>query len=517
MDKKESNLILIIDFGSQYTQLIARRVRESGVYSLVKSNQITEKEFKNLSPMGIILSGGPNSVNSKTKYKLPDFIFNSGVPILGICYGMQLIADFFGGKVIPSVKKEFGNATFRITSKTTLFKNIKNKNEFNVWMSHSDKVIKNPSGFKTIGSSKNTKHAAIYNAKKNIYCLQFHPEVTHTNNGKIIISNFLYEVCDCKKTWTTKNIIKDISSTLKDEVGDKKVILALSGGVDSTVVAALLNKALPKQLTCVFIDTGLMRKNEVQEVEDNISNKLGIKLVTVNAKSIFFKKLKGVTSPEKKRKIIGETFIRLFEAHARKIKNIAFLAQGTIYPDIIESSSKDSKSDVIKSHHNVGGLPKKMKFKLVEPIKLLFKDEVRRIGRALKIPIKLIERHPFPGPGLAVRIIGEITQDKVSILQEVDNIFIEELHKANLYRNISQALAVFLPIKSVGVMGDQRQYSYVVALRAVKTIDFMTATVSEIPYKILNIISTRIVNEVQGVSRVVYDITSKPPGTIEWE
>ena len=517
MDKKESNLILIIDFGSQYTQLIARRVRESGVYSLVKSNQITEKEFKNLSPMGIILSGGPNSVNSKTKYKLSNFIFNSGVPILGICYGMQLIADFFGGKVIPSVKKEFGNAAFRITSKTTLFKNIKNKNEFNVWMSHSDKVIKNPSGFKTIGSSKNTKHAAIYNAKKNIYCLQFHPEVTHTNNGKIIINNFLYEVCDCKKTWTTKNIIKDISSTLKDEVGDKKVILALSGGVDSTVVAALLNKALPKQLTCVFIDTGLMRKNEVQEVEDNISNKLGIKLVTVNAKSIFFKKLKGVTSPEKKRKIIGETFIRLFEAHARKIKNIAFLAQGTIYPDIIESSSKDSKSDVIKSHHNVGGLPKKMKFKLVEPIKLLFKDEVRRIGRALKIPIKLIERHPFPGPGLAVRIIGEITQDKVSILQEVDNIFIEELHKANLYRNISQALAVFLPIKSVGVMGDQRQYSYVVALRAVKTIDFMTATVSEIPYKILNIISTRIVNEVQGVSRVVYDITSKPPGTIEWE
>ena len=517
MDKKESNLILIIDFGSQYTQLIARRVRESGVYSLVKSNQITEKEFRNLSPIGIILSGGPNSVNSKTKYKLSDFIFNSGVPILGICYGMQLIADFFGGKVIPSIKKEFGNATFRTTSKVALFKNVKNKNEFNVWMSHSDKVIKNPPGFTTIGYSKNTKNAAIYNAKKNIYCLQFHPEVTHTNNGKTIISNFLYEVCGCKKTWTTTNIIKDISCALKDEVGDKKVILALSGGVDSTVVAALLNKALPRQLTCVFIDTGLMRKNEVQEVEDNISNKLGIKLVTINAKSIFFKKLKGVTSPEKKRKIIGETFIRLFEAHAKKIKNIDFLAQGTIYPDIIESSSKDSKSDVIKSHHNVGGLPKKMKFKLVEPIKLLFKDEVRRIGKALKIPIKLIERHPFPGPGLAVRIIGEITQEKVSILQEVDNIFIEELHKNNLYRNISQALAVFLPIKSVGVMGDQRQYSYVVALRAVKTIDFMTATVSEIPYKILNIISTRIVNEVQGVSRVVYDITSKPPGTIEWE
>ena len=313
------------------------------------------------------------------------------------------------------------------------------------------------------------------------------------------------------------NIIKDIISTLQTQVGKKKVILALSGGVDSTVVAALLNKALPKQLTCVFIDTGLMRKDEVKEVQDNISIKLGINLVTVNAKSIFFKKLKGVTSPEKKRKIIGETFIRIFESHSKKLTNIEYLAQGTIYPDVIESSSKDSKSDVIKSHHNVGGLPKSMKFKLVEPIKSLFKDEVRRIGRALKIPKNLIERHPFPGPGLAVRIIGEISEERVNILQEVDHIFIEELHKNNLYNKISQALAVFLPIKSVGVMGDQRQYSYVVVLRAVKTIDFMTASVSEIPYNILNIISTRIVNEVNGVSRVVYDITSKPPGTIEWE
>ena len=512
-----SNLVLIIDFGSQYTQLIARRVRDSGVYSIVKSNKVTKKELIDLNPAGIILSGGPNSVIANKKFHLPKYIIDMEVPILGICYGMQLITDFFEGKVKPSKKKEFGHAIFNITNTSNLFYGLKKNKNLNVWMSHSDKVIKLPKNFKSLGSSNNTEFAGMYNKEKKIYCLQFHPEVTHTDNGKYIIENFLFRICSCKKSWTTKNIIKDIISNIKSQVGNKKVILALSGGVDSTVVAALLNKAISKKLFCIFINTGLMRKNEVNEVKENISKKLGIKLITVEASKIFFNKLKNIYDPEKKRKIIGETFIRIFEKESRKLKNIDFLAQGTIYPDVIESSSKDSKSDVIKSHHNVGGLPKKMSLKLVEPIRSLFKDEVRKIGKSLGIPLNLIERHPFPGPGLAVRILGDITIDKVNILQDVDNIFIEELRNHDLYNKTSQALAVFLPIKSVGVMGDQRQYNYVIALRAVKTIDFMTATVSEIPYDILNKISTRIVNEVNGVARVVYDITSKPPGTIEWE
>ncbi len=512
-----SNLILIIDFGSQYTQLIARRVRESGVYSIVKSSKINKKELLDLNPAGIIFSGGPNSITSSKKYHLPKNILDMNIPILGICYGMQLITHFFKGNVKQSQKKEFGHAVFNITQSSKLFYGLKKSKSLNVWMSHSDKVIKLPKNFKPLGSSTNTKFAGMYNDEKNIYCLQFHPEVTHTDNGNNIIENFLFRICNCKKSWTTRNIINDIISNIKNQVTDKKVILALSGGVDSTVVAALLNKAISKKLTCIFINTGLMRKNEVNEVKENISKKLGIKLITVEASSIFFSKLKNVHDPEKKRKIIGETFIRIFEKEARKLKNVDFLAQGTIYPDVIESSSKDSKSDIIKSHHNVGGLPKDINFKLVEPIRSLFKDEVRKIGKSLGIPLSLIDRHPFPGPGLAVRILGDVTKEKVRILQDVDSIFIEELRNHNLYNKISQALAVFLPIKSVGVMGDQRQYNYVVALRAVKTVDFMTATVSEIPYNILNKISTRIINEVTGVARVVYDITSKPPGTIEWE
>jgi len=517
MSNKESNLILIIDFGSQYTQLIARRIRESGVYSIVKSNYISKNEFSKLKPKGIILSGGPESVSSTKIHKLSGFILESGIPILGICYGMQLITHYFKGKVSLSTKKEFGHSTFKITKSSKLFNSLNKKIKLKVWMSHSDKVSKLPVGFENLGSSDNTKIAAISDPIRKIYGLQFHPEVTHTDFGAQIINNYLYKICNCKKTWTTKNIINETIENIRNKIKDKKVILALSGGVDSTVVAALLHKAISKQLTCIFIDTGMMRKYEVDEVKKNISQKLKIKLITIDACKIFFSKLKNITSPEKKRKVIGETFIRIFEKEAKKLKDIQFLAQGTIYPDIIESSSKNSKSDVIKSHHNVGGLPKNMNLKLVEPIKSLFKDEVRKIGKSLKIPMGLINRHPFPGPGLAVRIIGDITSDKVKILQEVDHIFIEELKKNNLYNKISQALAVFLPIKSVGVMGDQRQYNYVVALRAVKTVDFMTASVSEIPYNILNKISTRIVNEVEGVARVVFDITSKPPGTIEWE
>ena len=516
MPQKITSQILIIDFGSQYTQLIARRVRESGVYSIIKSNNISYNELKEINPSGIILSGGPQSVTRKTKISLDAKILKTGIPILGICYGMQLIADKFKGKVNGSSKREFGNSQFNITHKSKLFNNIDPK-KINVWMSHSDKVVTLPKKFKTIGKSTNSKISAFESKEYNIYGLQFHPEVTHTDFGREIIHNFLYIICGCKKLWTTKNIIKESIIEIREVVKNNNVILGLSGGVDSTVVAALLKKSIGKQLTCIFIDTGLMRKNETQEVHDNITKKLGIKLIVVNASAIFFNKLKGATDPEDKRKIIGETFIRVFEKESKKIKNVKFLAQGTIYPDVIESSNQGSKSEVIKSHHNVGGLPKNINFELVEPIRNLFKDEVRKIGKSLKVPSSLIERHPFPGPGLAVRILGEVTKKKVNILKEVDYIFIEELRNAKLYNKISQALAVFIPVKSVGVMGDKRKYDYVISLRAVKTIDFMTATVSDIPYELLNQISTRIINEVDGVARVVYDITSKPPGTIEWE
>ena len=516
MSNEKSNSILIIDFGSQYTQLIARRVRECGVYSVVKPNTITLKEINSINPRGIILTGGPESVKSKRKLSIDNKVFNLSIPILGICYGMQLIGDYFNGKVDSSRKKEFGNSEFFVKKNSEVFRNIKSR-KFNVWMSHGDKISSIPRGFNVIGKSTNSSIAAIANEKQNIFGLQFHPEVTHTNNGKIIINNFVISICKCSKSWTTINIIKNLIKEIQNKVKKEKVILALSGGVDSSVVAALLNKAIGKQLTCIFVNTGLLRKNEVAEVQKNFSKKLGVNLITIDSKKTFFHKLKNVTDPEAKRKIIGETFIRAFESQSKKLKNVKFLAQGTIYPDVIESSAKDKKSDIIKSHHNVGGLPKNLNFSLIEPIKKLFKDEVRKIGKSLGLPENILNRHPFPGPGLAVRILGEVTWEKAKILQEVDHIFIEELRLNNLYDQVSQALAVFLPIKAVGVMGDKRQYSYVVALRAVKTIDFMTASVSEINYSLLNKISTRIVNEVSGVARVVYDITSKPPGTIEWE
>ena len=509
--------ILIIDFGSQYTQLIARRIRELGVYSIIKTNNISLKELKQLKPKGVILSGGPESVHKSTKISMPKHLLDYNVPILGICYGMQLLADYFGGKISQSSKKEFGPSSFVKVKNSKLFRGKNIPKEFNVWMSHSDKVIKLPRNFEVIGSSVNSNISAFSCDKLNIFGLQFHPEVTHTNHGRMILDNFCIKICSCRKSWTTKNKIQEIITDIKDKVGNDRVLLALSGGVDSSVVAALIKRAVGKNLYCMFINTGLLRKNEERDVEVTIKKSLKVNLVVINAEKKFLKNLKGITDPETKRKIIGETFIRIFEKESKKLKKINFLAQGTIYPDVIESSSTKSKSDVIKSHHNVGGLPKKFNFYLIEPIRKLFKDEVRKIGKELSIPDYLIDRHPFPGPGLAVRIIGEVTQEKISILREVDHIFINEIKNAGFYNKISQALAVFLPIKSVGVMGDQRKYNYVVAIRAVKTSDFMTANISEIPYKVLNMISTRIVNEVPKVARVVYDITNKPPGTIEWE
>ncbi len=513
---RNRDLILILDFGSQYTQLIARRIRELGIYSLVQPYNVSVSKITELNPKGLVLSGGPNSVNfSKTLRPRKD-IYNLEIPILGICYGMQLIAKEYGGTVVKSAKKEFGHSFFKINKKIDLFNGCGNDlKNCSVWMSHADKVDKLPRGFTAIGSSTNSKIAAIYSRKMKIFGLQFHPEVTHTKIGKKIIDNFT-KICGCKKSWTAKTISKSLIEKAKQDIAKEKVILALSGGVDSSVVAAILSKSIGKQLTCIFIDTGLLRKNEVNEVK-KITTSLNIQLKIIDASRIFLLKLRGVTDPEKKRKIIGKCFIDVFNKAALKIRDVKFLAQGTIYPDVIESSSKNSKSDVIKSHHNVGGLPKNMKLKLVEPIRDLFKDEVRKIGRQLGLPDNLLERHPFPGPGLAVRILGEINHIKINILQEVDYIFLDELRSNGYYNKTDQALSVLIPQKSVGVMGDKRQYGYVVAIRAVNTTDFMTATSTAIPHKILNKISSRIINEVSGVARVVYDITSKPPGTIEWE
>ena len=513
MNQRE-DLILILDFGSQYTQLIARRVREAGIYSIVKSYDIPIKEIKKINPKGIILSGGPNSVNFKKTLRPSKMIYKLNIPILGICYGMQLIAKEFGGLVVESNKKEFGHSEFKIKKKSKLFNNI-STTRTNVWMSHSDKVKKLPKGFVSLGESTNSKVAGLQNENLNLYGIQFHPEVTHTSIGKKLLKNFI-RICCCKKSWTPKNICNDMILKVRADVGNNTVILALSGGVDSSVVAAILNKAIGKKLICIFIDTGLLRKNEALEVS-KITKALKINLKVIDASRKFLLALRGVSDPEKKRKIIGRCFIDRFNQEAKKIKNVKYLAQGTIYPDVIESSSKKSKSDVIKSHHNVGGLPKNMKLKLVEPIRDLFKDEVRKVGSQLNLPASLLNRHPFPGPGLAVRILGEINHSKIKILQDVDQIFLQELHSNDLYNSIDQALSVLIPSKSVGVMGDKRQYGYVVSIRAVNTTDYMTATATSIPHKILNSISTRIINEVSGVARVVYDITSKPPGTIEWE
>jgi len=509
--------ILILDFGSQYTQLIARRIREIGVFSEITHFSISAKEIAEINPKGIILSGGPDTVNDKDSAKADSEIFESGIPILGICYGMQYMATTLGGEARNAKKHEYGPAIIDILgNQSNLFDQFKSS-KIDVWMSHGVEVSKVPSGFEVVASSENCAVAAIENTERKFYGLQFHPEVTHTNKGKEILERFL-DICSCQKKWTVDNIVKNIIFDLKTQIGDKKVLLGLSGGVDSSVVAALLHRAVGNQLTCIFVDNGLLRLNEGNQVMETFSKNMGVKVIRVDAQKKFYSALSNKSDPEIKRKIIGKCFIEVFDDEAKKIKEISFLAQGTIYPDVIESAgSKTGKAKVIKSHHNVGGLPKNLNFVLVEPLRNLFKDEVRNIGVELGIPYEMLFRHPFPGPGLGVRILGTVKEEYAKILRLADNIFMEELNKADLYESVNQAFAVFLPIKSVGVTGDERRYDYVISLRAVETIDFMTARWARLPYDFLDIVSNRIINEIERVSRVVYDISGKPPATIEWE
>lgn len=507
--------VLVLDFGSQYTQLIARRIRENKVYSEIFPFNVSIQKIEEFKPKGIVLSGGPSSVYDK-EAPMPDVrIFDLGIPILGICYGMQLMAYCLGGRVSRAKRREFGKAILRISEHIKLFKDI--SNEIVVWMSHGDRIERMPPNFKKVAFTENSPIAVMANIRKDFYALQFHPEVVHTQMGKKIIRNFLFEVCGCKPSWTMKSFIEESTNEIRDIVGNKKVVCGISGGVDSTVTAVLVNKAIGKQLTCIFVDNGVLRAGEAKKVEETLKRHFHMNIVCVDASDRFLRKLKGVTDPEKKRKIIGNEFIRVFEEEARKIKGVEFLAQGTLYPDVIESVSFKGPSAKIKSHHNVGGLLKRMRLKLIEPLRELFKDEVRILGKKLDLPEEIINRHPFPGPGLAIRIIGEVTKQRCEILRKADMIVLEEIKKAGLYNKLWQAFAVLLPVKSVGVMGDERTYENVVAIRAVNSVDGMTADWSRLPYELLGIISNRIINEVRGVNRVVYDISSKPPSTIEWE
>jgi len=524
MSKLHHNKILILDFGSQYTQLIARKVREIGVYCELVPYDINPHFIEKFHPSGIILSGGPDTVFQNDSARAPDIIFDLNIPILGICYGMQTMAVQLGGEARSAKKAEFGFAQIRARNHSTLLSNINDEINLaghgllDVWMSHGIEVIKLPPNCELIASSENCPIAGFSDSSKNYFGLQFHPEVTHTKQGIRILERFIIDICKCNKNWTTDNIIEDLIIDIKTQVGDKKVLLGLSGGVDSSVVAVLLQKAIGDQLTCVFVDNGLLRHNEGDEVMDAFSENMGVKVIRANAQQYFYNKLLSESDPELKRKIIGKAFIEIFDQEAKKIKDIKFLAQGTIYPDVIESAGAASgKAKVIKSHHNVGGLPDDMQFELVEPLKELFKDEVRSIGVKLGLPKKMLYRHPFPGPGLGVRILGPVKKEFAEILRQADKIFMEELNSQDLYSKVDQAFAVFLPVKSVGVTGDERRYDYVIALRAVETIDFMTARWARLPYDFLDHVSNRIMNEISRVSRVVYDISGKPPATIEWE
>jgi GMP synthase (glutamine-hydrolysing) len=516
--------ILILDFGSQYTQLIARRVREAGVYCEIRPWDATDEEIRDFAPAGIILSGSPESVTIDEGPRAADVVFELGVPVLGICYGMQTMTAQLGGEVESSVHREFGYAQVRVTGPSALLDGIEDHADedgtplLDVWMSHGDRVAVLPPGFSVIASTGGAPLAGMADDGRRFYGLQFHPEVTHTRQGVRILSRFVHEICGCAADWTPGNIIEDLVDRIRAQVGDEKVLLGLSGGVDSSVVAALLHRAIGDQLVCVFVDHGLLRLGEGDQVMATFAKHMGIKVVRVDAEDRFLGALAGVSDPEEKRKIIGRLFIEVFDEQAGRLEDIRWLAQGTIYPDVIESAgAATGKAHVIKSHHNVGGLPAGMRMALVEPLRELFKDEVRNIGLELGLPWDMVYRHPFPGPGLGVRILGEVRKEYAELLRHADDIFIEELRRHGLYEQVSQAFAVFLPVRSVGVMGDGRRYDYVVALRAVETVDFMTARWAHLPYDFLDLVGRRIINEVAGISRVTYDISGKPPATIEWE
>jgi GMP synthase (glutamine-hydrolysing) len=516
--------ILILDFGAQYTQLIARRVRELGVYCEIHPWDVSDAEVRAFAPRGVILSGGPESVTDPKAPQAPAAVYELGVPVLGICYGMQTMAQQLGGQVAPGAEREFGYAEVTVTGASRLTDELADRTSsagralLDVWMSHGDRVASLPPGFVATAATQSIPFAAMADERRRFYGVQFHPEVTHTTQGVRLLERFVREISGADALWNLGNIIEDITARVRARVGKGKVLLGLSGGVDSSVVAALLQRAIGEQLTCVFVDHGLLRAGEADQVMETFARHLGVRVVRVDAEARFLTALQGVADPEAKRKIIGHTFIEVFDEQAQQLRGVEFLAQGTIYPDVIESAgARTGKAHVIKSHHNVGGLPEKMHLQLVEPLRELFKDEVRRLGLELGLPREMVYRHPFPGPGLGVRILGEVRKEYADLLRRADAIFIEELRKHDLYDRTSQAFAVFLPVRSVGVMGDGRRYDYVVALRAVETVDFMTAQWARLPYEFLEHVSRRIVNEVPGISRVVYDISGKPPATIEWE